>query len=382
MEQQVGYDLIVEELKKMLDLHAPWEHEITYTQCAGFRPDILFIMFTIINYNNASFRIEPDTTFYNIAKFLHNHRDSEQSKYDKKVEDIKAKLAIEFKHENFKYQIYADPVRGVPRTRIILYKRMLTIGPDTTWSSITKFIDASKAPHVPGCEACESKSINGPPVTCNKCSGMFCIDCYLKIFKNGKGIITCPYCGDKYGIKLLPIQIKSGIERIRHTRDQKINEIDTQQHANQYNKLPLPTKIVNIKTIGFMKIMYKYIHESNPVAYKVGSEGYDLDDIVGAPIITDIDGKKYKVDFMTWCAIGDIYNIIMLRKLFSKQNLLPIKIDFSKDVSKWMADLMNKVGFADKLVTMAKKMLIKDINTFEMFTQYYKLSDIREYLAE
>jgi len=156
--------------------------------------------------------------------------------------------------------------------------------------------------------------------------------------------------------------------------------MDHQSVANKYNKLPLPTKIVNIKTIGFMKIMYKYIHESNPVTYKVGSDGYDLDDIVGAVIITDIDGKKYKVDYTSWCAIGDIYNIIMLRKVFSKRNLLPLKIDFSKDISVWMADLMNKIEFSDKLAKIAKKMLIKDIETFQMYTQYYKSSDLYEYL--
>jgi hypothetical protein len=387
---QLRYDNHVREKKKMIELNKP-KGLITYTRLSVIDGGICFI-YTDINYNGALFRISPDTIFPEIVNFIYEHQDDnpEQSKYDKKVEEIKNKLAAEYKHEKFQYQIYEDPIRGTPVTRILLYNHMFTIEPDTKWTAITKFIDASKTPQTPGCKSCESENIYGL-ISCNKCSGMFCRDCYIKIYKKGKGIITCPYCGDKYGIKQSPIQVELGIKQIIHTSNQRMwqqkhnqnkqsHKTELHQHADKYNKLLLPTTVVNIKKIGFMKILYKYIHESNPIVYKVGSDGYDLDDIVGAPIISDTDGTEYKVGLITWCAIGDIYNIIMMRKIFSKQNLLPLKIDFSKDISKWMADLMNKVGFSDKLVEIAKKILIKDIETFQMFTQYYKSSDLREYL--
>lgn len=132
-----------------------------------------------------------------------------------------------------------------------------------------------------------------------------------------------------------------------------------------------------------MKLQYKYIHESNPELYPIGDEyggdGYDLDDIVGAVILTDTSGKKYKVDYLTWYAIGDFYKIYMIRKMHSKKDLLPIKIDFNKDKSKWMADFAKKIEFSEKILILANKILIGDIESFKMFTQHYKISDLIEF---
>ena len=37
-------------------------------------------------------------------------------------------------------------------------------------------------------------------VSCNNCCFEYCCGCYLKLFKLGKGIITCPFCRHKIGI--------------------------------------------------------------------------------------------------------------------------------------------------------------------------------------
>ena len=317
-----------------------------------------------------------------------------QEKYDKIVKNIKAKLSIEFKHEKFIFETFKDPLLPIYATRIKLYQRRYTIQPDTTWTEITKFISAAKTPQSVGCPICVSDN-TGMYITCNKCSGKFCGDCYLNIFTKNKGIIICPHCKDRYGIKHTPYRLNLGIAQIRnqlrhakicdsiHKSEKLIDPVTEQDHADNYNKLPLASGVLNIKTFGFMKLQYKYIHESNPELYPIGDEyggdGYDLDDIVGAVILTDTSGEKYKVDYLTWYAIGDFYKIYMIRKMHSKKDLLPIKIDFNKDKSKWMADFANKIEFSEKILILANKILIRDIESFKMFTQHYKINDLIEF---
>ena len=330
----------------------------------------------------------------------HQDADSEQSKYDKKVEDIKAKLTIKFKHENFKYQISKDPVCGNQVTGIILYNHNYIIRPDTTWDNIKKFICAAvreKSMQTLKCDTCESNNIK-KRISCKICSGSVCINCYEKILLKSKGTITCPCCNTIISIDEQPHSgVEFAIYQMKYEQQQlelnSLSDIELQHYANEYNKLPLLTGIVNIKEIGFLKILYKYINNSNPIAYKIGRlkkyitvsdgyipnrNGYELDDIVGAAIITDVSGKKYKIDKIAWNIINDIYKIYMIKKIFCDIDLLPVKIDFSQNICKSMADLSNYVGYSQKILTYTQN-LIKDVPTFMMFTHCYKQSDLHNY---
>lgn len=34
---------------------------------------------------------------------------------------------------------------------------------------------------------------------CSKCSFIYCVNCYINIFRTNQGIIKCPQCNFKYG---------------------------------------------------------------------------------------------------------------------------------------------------------------------------------------
>lgn len=75
----------------------------------------------------------------------------------------------------------------------------VTLGYNTEWEDLKRRIDKvmvmtnheENACHI--CEDFESK-INNSQITCPKCANMYCMYCYLDMFKKNRGLVICPYC--------------------------------------------------------------------------------------------------------------------------------------------------------------------------------------------
>lgn len=65
------------------------------------------------------------------------------------------------------------------------------------------------------CILCNNKFINDKFMTCVGCSGIWCIECYVKSYINGNGIITCPFCKFKYGQNVPEYLLSTGVNKIR-----------------------------------------------------------------------------------------------------------------------------------------------------------------------
>lgn len=52
-------------------------------------------------------------------------------------------------------------------------------------------------------------------VSCGKCSNYWCVNCYIELFKSGEGIIICPYCRNKFGVKTPKNMIDTCVNEIK-----------------------------------------------------------------------------------------------------------------------------------------------------------------------
>ena len=82
---------------------------------------------------------------------------------------------------------------------VINGKTILPILPTSKWSDIKTKIDEILS-CVSGCVMCSEKSAKN--VKCPKCTRDYCSVCYIKLFKQGEGVITCAHCGFSMGRKL------------------------------------------------------------------------------------------------------------------------------------------------------------------------------------
>ena len=74
----------------------------------------------------------------------------------------------------------------------------ISVLPDSTWKEIKRHIDKKlislRKNHegiIDDCVICFEPIKNN--VSCPKCSNNHCGNCYINLFKSGKGIITCPF---------------------------------------------------------------------------------------------------------------------------------------------------------------------------------------------
>lgn len=93
----------------------------------------------------------------------------------------------------------------------------ISLLPNRKWKCIKRVIDKlvrnEDKKESESCNIC-TKQIK-MNVSCPTCGDKYCSDCYIQIFKNGKGIITCPYCGFKYGNHMTDLEIDCGILEIK-----------------------------------------------------------------------------------------------------------------------------------------------------------------------
>ena len=177
-------------------------------------------------------------------------------KYYKRCNVLKNLINKEYKNKNFGFIInretlYMEVVINIKSTITLLY--------DNDWNEIKRHIDKKIRLQkdytdgvVENCTICFEKIKKS--VSCSKCANNWCSECYINIFKHGKGIITCPHCRYTFGSTMSEYQIKLGVYGIRrelgeigghegidimnifdeiHERDEDEDENDENENENE-----------------------------------------------------------------------------------------------------------------------------------------------------
>lgn len=133
--------------------------------------------------------------------------------YEYKCITIKKIIEKKYNDTNFIYEMNND-TRFVEI--IINNQSKITILRDNTVSEILKHIKTKldSTWQKQNCDICFEK-IN-KRVSCSKCSNYYCSNCYINIFKTGKGIITCPFCRYSYGTKMNDFMLPMAIKEIKY----------------------------------------------------------------------------------------------------------------------------------------------------------------------
>lgn len=139
----------------------------------------------------------------------------EFDKYDKRCNVIKNIIIKNYINDNFEF------IRN-PETLyieiVINNNSKISLLPDSNWKEIKRHIDKKIIVQRNGISqdciiCCETIQKN---VTCPKCSNNYCGECYINLFKNGKGVITCPHCRYTYGNTMSEYNIQLGVNEIKH----------------------------------------------------------------------------------------------------------------------------------------------------------------------
>ena len=139
-------------------------------------------------------------------------------KYDKKCNVIKNLILKVYRNDKFDFirnpeTLYIEVVINNTSNIILL--------PDNNWNEIKRHIDKKiifqrnkRNDILEDCIiCCESIQKN---VTCPKCSNNWCGDCYINLFKTGKGVITCPHCRFSFGDRMCEDMIQIAVNEIKY----------------------------------------------------------------------------------------------------------------------------------------------------------------------
>ena len=116
--------------------------------------------------------------------------------YDKRCGVMKNLILQEYTDHEFEFSrnrnLYVEVLIN-NRSNILLL-------PDSTWKEVKRHI-ATKIERQSGghgdCNICFEKIKKD--VSCTKCASSWCGECYIDLFRTGRGIITCPYCRYSWG---------------------------------------------------------------------------------------------------------------------------------------------------------------------------------------
>jgi hypothetical protein len=113
--------------------------------------------------------------------------------YNKNVNIIKSLVNKTYKNYNIKF------IKNIETNliEINIFDFKITILQNDKWNKIKKHIEHKLNGFSGECSICLNKIIKN--VSCNNCLNNWCGDCYINLFKNGKGIIICPYCRFSFG---------------------------------------------------------------------------------------------------------------------------------------------------------------------------------------
>jgi len=124
---------------------------------------------------------------------------------------------IKSKYPNIKFKLIKNDYTNIEEIIFIDYKANMSILETTELSSIELRINSiinKKNSDLEECMICCNEMITN--VSCNKCANNYCVECYIKIYENGRGIITCPFCRFSYGNLIPSHLIKLGIQQIKN----------------------------------------------------------------------------------------------------------------------------------------------------------------------
>jgi len=117
-------------------------------------------------------------------------------KYDQRCDVIKTLILKEYIGATFNFIRNSDTLYIEV---IINNNSKISLLPNSTWNEIKRHIDKKIIGFSGDCIICCEKIQKN--VTCPKCSNNYCGECYINLFKHGKGIITCPHCRYSFGEK-------------------------------------------------------------------------------------------------------------------------------------------------------------------------------------
>ena len=137
--------------------------------------------------------------------------------YKEKINDITN--FIKNKFPNVKFKLIKNNNSNLEEIIFIDYKANLTILETTELSSVEKRINSITSRSIQKeqkeeCQICSNYITTN--VSCNRCANNYCIECYIEIYRHGKGIITCPFCRFTYGNKIPDTLIDLGIKQIKN----------------------------------------------------------------------------------------------------------------------------------------------------------------------
>lgn len=100
------------------------------------------------------------------------------------------------------------------------------------WKLVRKFLNSLvDNDHFNTCPLCYDKYSNNELTQCSDCNYRYCLECYLKLIKDGSGRITCPFCNITTGIELSDAGARDEIKRQRNNARKiydKLNKIQSQ----------------------------------------------------------------------------------------------------------------------------------------------------------
>lgn len=139
--------------------------------------------------------------------------ENEYSKtYEKKCHIIKNLIKKVFPNENFIISITDDTGLMVVT---INEEGTVTILPDNNWKEIKRNICKKLSKDYKDNQCCICFDNIKKNVSCNKCSNGWCGNCYISLFRSGKGIIKCPHCRFTFGINVPESMMETCINEIK-----------------------------------------------------------------------------------------------------------------------------------------------------------------------
>ena len=111
--------------------------------------------------------------------------------YPKEFDDICKKIKLYIPHISVEFR--KSSTTGLLELIFVKEQSVMSVTNDNTWDEITRHIDSClKEDKGLNCQICQESIINR--TGCTKCSADWCVECYINIFKTGRGIIKCPFC--------------------------------------------------------------------------------------------------------------------------------------------------------------------------------------------
>lgn len=146
----------------------------------------------------------------NVSK---NNSEKTSDNYQKKCDEIKQLLISTYPDTIFEF-IENEDTSLVEV--IINSKGKITILPCNTWKEVQRHVNKKinyDHDHPGDCDICCNKISKN--VSCNKCSNNWCINCYINLFRSGKGVIICPCCRFSIGNRFPNHMIEHGVAEIK-----------------------------------------------------------------------------------------------------------------------------------------------------------------------